>query len=103
MPLELPFKNEKDRACSGSNLAGGLDTAGSAYADGPETVFKIQSGLVASDSLTSADGDISDWESNGSAVDLGAPRTGYEDSQGTYIDLPAAGSPIDLATVYSTG
>jgi hypothetical protein len=61
-----------------------------AYADGgPLTIYRVQSGLVASDPLTSADGDTGDWRFNGSAAELGAPHSGYEDSQGMHIDVVA--------------
>src|ERR1051325_5296167 len=59
-----------------------------AHADGPAPIYKIASGLVASDPLTNADGNTADWDFNGSAAELGdAPHSGYEDSQGMHIDV----------------
>jgi hypothetical protein len=59
-----------------------------AYAAGPPaTIYRTQSGLVVSDSLTS--GDTSGWEFNGSAVGLNAPHSASEDSGGLHLGLLA--------------
>ena len=76
----------------------------------PATIFKIQSGLVTSDSLTT--GNVSYWSNNGSAADpaINAPHSQSEDSSGYHIGVvtPSAGkwagwfavSPLTSATLF---
>jgi hypothetical protein len=59
-----------------------------AYAAGPPaTIYRTQSGLVVSDSLTS--GNTTGWAFNGSAVDLNAPHSASEDSTGLHLGVLA--------------
>jgi hypothetical protein len=59
----------------------------------PATIFKIQSGLVTNDSLTT--GNFFDWTNNGSAADpaINAPHSHSENSTGYHIGIraPSAG------------
>jgi hypothetical protein len=56
---------------------------------GPAQIYKMQSGLVASDSLTT--GDTSKWQFNGSAAEMqpNAPHEAFEDSSGMLIGVLA--------------
>lgn len=56
---------------------------------GPIPVYKVQSGLISSDSLTT--GDTSKWRFNGSAAEMqpNAPHAGYEDASGMHIGVLA--------------
>src|SRR3989475_4931604 len=50
-------------------------------------IYKIQSGLVATDSLTS--GNLSNWDLYGTAVQENAPHSGTEDASGLHIGVLA--------------
>src|SRR5437899_652878 len=56
------------------------------------TIYKIQSGLVATDSLTT--GNTSNWVLYGNAVQENAPHSGSEDANGMHIGIlaPSAGA-----------
>lgn len=56
---------------------------------GPVQIYKVQSGLVSSDSLTT--GDTSKWQFNGSAAEMqpNAPHEAFEDSSGMLIGVLA--------------
>src|SRR5437899_1284914 len=56
------------------------------------TIYKIQSGLVATDSLTT--GNMSNWVLYGTAVQENAPHSGTEDANGMHIGIlaPSAGA-----------
>src|SRR5439155_14217944 len=51
------------------------------------TIYKIQSGLVATDSLTT--GNMSNWVLYGTAVQENAPHSGTEDANGLHIGVLA--------------
>ena len=66
----------------------GVTVPENAYADDvPAPIYRTQTGLVASDSLT--DGDSSGWQFTGSAVEMNpnAPYAGFEDATGMHIGV----------------
>src|SRR2546427_9765989 len=94
-----------------SAALGHFSTSGSAFNGiSVATIYKIVSGLVATDSLTT--GNMSDWVLYGSAIPQNAPHSASEDANGMHIGIlaPYAGhwagyfalSPLTTAHLFHT-